>query len=316
MGHSIMRMDREEAIGLGASIGLHALIIALLLLGLLAYSRPLPVPPPAMTVSIIGPDGENAAPDPVLEEPASAASAPAPAAVEEEMAEPEPIEAAEPIAKPEPEPILKPVTQPITKPALKPAKVPPRVVTPVKPTKPVQKTAVKPVQKTPAKIANKPASKSSSTAAKPAKKTGSGLGSAFDAAIAGIGKSQSQTKSKTGAGTGSKAGNLGTKSAAQIKTAVNVSLRNDIQPFFKKCAPSGVDVDSIVTSVVLNIGQDKRLISVSFNGQRGVNDSNRPQAGPHKDCVIRAVKAASPYPSLPNEGYDQWRSWPMEFKIR
>lgn len=287
-------MDREEQIGLGAAVGGHALLFIGMALGLFMAADRIVEPKP-MAVTIVGEDAVSMAPDPVQEE----ASAPAPAPAE--YTEPEPAEPeARPVVQPEPLPVPKPVVKETPRPVAKP--VTKTVAKPV--TKPVTKPTPAPVKK-----ATAPATQPR-TAQKPATKAARGQAGLGDIVNA-VGK---DAQKKTGAGT--KSGTPATMTSTQVAAAVSVSLRGEIEPLFKRCAPSGVDVSELVTLVTLKIGKDKGLTDVVFNSQSGVNASNRPQAPLHKDCAIRAARAASPFKSLPDEGYAQWASWPMKFKTR
>lgn len=289
-----MAMDREEQIGLGAAVGGHALLFIGMALGLFMAADRIVEPKP-MAVTIVSEDAVSMAPDPVQEE----ASAPAPAPAE--YTEPEPAEPeARPVVQPEPLPVPKPVVKETPRPVAKP--VTKTVAKPV--TKPVTKPTPAPVKK-----ATAPATQPR-TAQKPATKAARGQAGLGDIVNA-VGK---DAQKKTGAGT--KSGTPATMTSTQVAAAVSVSLRGEIEPLFKRCAPSGVDVSELVTLVTLKIGKDKGLTDVVFNSQSGVNASNRPQAPLHKDCAIRAARAASPFKSLPDEGYAQWASWPMKFKTR
>jgi hypothetical protein len=53
---------------------------------------------------------------------------------------------------------------------------------------------------------------------------------------------------------------------------------------------------------------------VRFDKQVGVNDSNQPQAGPLKDCILQAVRAASPYEGLDSEYYDVWKNHALRLR--
>jgi periplasmic protein TonB len=289
-----MAMDREEQIGLGAAVGGHALLFIGMALGLFMAADRIVEPKP-MAVTIVGEDAVSTAPDPVQEEPA--ASAPAAASeMDSESAEPEAL----PVSEPESQPVAKPVVRETPKPVAKP------VTKPV--AKPVTKSVTKPVP-APVRKATSPATQPR-TAQKPAAKAARGQAGLGDIVNA-VGK-EAQKK----AGTGTSSGTPATMTSTQVAAAVSVSLRGEIEPLFKRCAPSGVDVSELVTLLTLKIGKDKGLTDVVFNSQSGVNASNRPQAPLHKDCAIRAARAASPFKSLPDEGYAQWASWPMKFKTR
>jgi outer membrane biosynthesis protein TonB len=297
-----MGMDREEKIGLTTALGGHALLFIGMAFGLLMATDRIKEPPP-MTVSLVGEDAVSAAPDPVQEEAASAAAA-SPAVNESpEPAQEEPAAVAEPAPQPIPTPLPKEVAKPVPKPLVKP------IVKPL--SKPLPKTVSKPLTKPVKKTTVKSATANISTtktATRP-QRGSAGLGDVIN--------SVSKTgQGKTATATGTKTGKPAALSAAQVSQAVTVSLRAEIEPLFRRCAPSGVDVSDITTLVTLKIGKDKRLISASVDSQSGVGDSNRPQAPLLKNCALNAVRTASPYESLPDEGYGQWASWQMKFKTR
>jgi periplasmic protein TonB len=276
-------MDRAEKLGLGTAVGGHILLLGAMLLGLLFTNKPMPKPAP-ITVSLVGEIAPvSTAPDAIQEEPAPAAPA--------ELQAP---------ADPPPSPEIMQIERPVERQV--PTPLQPTITKP-QPSRVVQKTPAKPV--TPTKPATKPATAASGRGTTPAK-PGS-FSDSFERAINGA--------NKTG-GQGKAVGTPAAKTASQVRSAVTVSLRNEISPFFKRCAPSGIDVDQILTSVTLSIAANGGLISVGSVRQSGVNESNSPQASLHKDCVLKAVRAASPYQNLPADSYDVWKNWPMEFRTR
>ncbi len=274
-------MDRAEKIGLGSAIGGHVVLIGAFYLGLLGVAKELQKPEP-ISVSLVGEVAPvSSAPDAIQEEPAPAAPA-----AQDFPADPPPVPEATPIEKPVERQVPRPL--PVATPKPQPAKV-------------AQKTPAK--QPAPAKAASKPAT--SGTGRTPAR-PGS-FSDSFEKSIAGVGKTGGQGKA---------VGTPAAKTAAQVRSAVTVSLRNEISPYFRRCAPTGVDVDQILTSVTLNISTSGALTGVSNIRQSGVNESNSPQAGLHKECVIKAARAASPFQNLPADSYDLWKNWPMEFRTR
>jgi periplasmic protein TonB len=322
-------MDREEKLGLGAAVGGHALLLIGLALGLFMAADRI-VEPPSMSVTLVGEDAVSVAPDPVQEESGSAPSgepladpseqddsaqlAMATAAIEEKAAQESAARQKE-AAQAEADAAEREAAQ--TK-----ADAAKASATAAEKARAKEAAARAEATKRAAASAKLRQLQQAEAAAKAAKaraaaeakrqadarkrKRGqAGLGDVVDAA------------SKTGrTGTGSKTGTPATMTTTEVKTAVNVSLRAEIEPLFKRCAPSGVDVSDLVTLVTLKIGKDKGLIDVDFNSQSGVNASNSKQAPLHKDCALRAVRAASPFKSLPDEGYAQWANWPMKFKTR
>ncbi len=291
-------MDREEIIGFGSALIGHVLLALAFIYGLFTVlEKPAPTPP--VVVSLVSEEAAvSTAPDPVSQEEEAA-----PPAFAEEPEEPAPAPEPEPeiISKSEPKPIAPLEKLPVVQPN-------PRATLPVKP---VIKPAAKPVSKPVVIPKAKPATPSGQ-GARPTQ--GSQFSRQFEDAVAGAGKSG--TKPGASAGQGKSAGTAATQSAAQVRSAVTVSLRAEIQPFFKKCVIGGTDTELLVTPATLNIAKNGSLVSVSLGQTTGINDSNRTQAGLHRDCVAKAARAASPYLNLPADGYDVWKSWPMVFKTR
>jgi periplasmic protein TonB len=173
----------------------------------------------------------------------------------------------------------------------------------VRETPPPAKTAVKKVavKQPPAKAATAPAkSGKGTTPAKPG-----GLSKSFEDSISNIGKAP---------GAGKAVGTPAAKSAAEVRRSVSVSLAGQIRSRVRACAPSGVDINKIETFVTLSLDSSGRLNSVRFDKQVGVNESNQPQAGPLKDCILQAVRAASPYEGLDSEYYDVWKNHALRLR--
>lgn len=272
-------MDRTEKIGLGTAVGGHILLFGALSLGLLLSSQQIIKPQP-ITVSLVGEVSDvSTAPDATQEDTAPASSAP----------EDTPPDEAPPV--PEVVPLPKVTPQPVAKPA------------PQKP-KPVTastKPAIKKVaQQTPTKPATRPTQTSSGKGSK--KSTPFQLP---DNLLKGGGKS---------ANNGKAAGTPAAKTATQVRAQVSVALKSQVERFWIKCMPSGIDANLLVTTVALSLAPDGRLTGVSVVRQSGVNDSNRPQIVRHKECALNAVNAVGRFTNLPPEGYDVWRRWEMDFK--
>lgn len=278
-----MAMDRAEKLGLGAAVGGHVVLLGAMAAGLFLSNEPVKKPE-AISVSLVGAIAEvSTAPDAMQEE-----SAP-PAAAEAEPAEPPPA----------PTPVLK-IEKPVEKPQVKP------VEKPVKRDAPAPaKTAVKkvPVKQPPAKVAAA-ATKSGkgTTPAKPG-----GFSKSFEDSINNVGKAP---------GAGKAVGTPAAKSGAEVKRSVTALLGPQIQRRVESCTPTGIELDRIITTVTLSLDESGRLLSVSYGGQTGVNDSNRPQADPLKQCILQSVKAASPYRGLDAEYHDVWKSHSMRIKAR
>ncbi|WP_430443496.1 hypothetical protein [Sphingorhabdus contaminans] len=272
-------MDRAEKLGLGAAVGGHVVLLGAMALGLMMSAEPI-TKPEAISVSLVGEIAEvSTAPDAIQEE-----SAP-PAPAEAEPAEPPPSPAMQ-IERPVEKPQAKPVPKPLPRETPPPAKAA------------TKKVAVK---QPPAKTNTAPAkSGKGTTPAKPG-----GLSKSFEDSINAIGKAP---------GAGKAVGTPAAKTASEVRRSVSVSLASQIRSRVRACAPSGVEINKIETFVTLNLEPSGRLTSVRFDKQVGVNDSNQPQAAPLKDCILQAVRAASPFEGLDPEYHDIWKTHALRLR--
>jgi len=272
-------MDRAEKLGFGAALGGHALLLGAFALGLMASAKTAPKPE-SISVSLVGEIADvSTAPDAIQEE-----SAP-PAAGETTPSEPPP--APTPVMQ-----IEKPQTKPVPKPA-KPDTVPPSSkVTP----KPLKTAAAAPPKNTKAATV----SGKGTTPAKPG-----GLSRSFENSINNIGKAP---------GAGKAVGTPAAKTATEVRRSVGVSIAGQIRSRVRACAPTGVDINKIETFVTLSLDLSGKLTSVRFDRQIGLNDTNQTQAGPLKDCILQAVRAASPYDGLDPEYYDVWKTHKLRLR--
>lgn len=276
-----MAMDRSEKMGLGVAVGGHVVLLGAMAFGLLMSADRLKKPEP-IAVSLVGEIAEvSTAPDAIQEE-----SAP-PAPAEAEPAEPPPA----------PTPVMK-IEKPVEKPQVKPVQKPVKRDVP-----PPAKTAVKkvPVKQPPAKAPAAPAK--SGKGATPAKS--GGLSKSFEDSINNVGKAP---------GAGKAVGTPAAKSGAEVKRSVSASLASQIRSRVRACAPSGVEINQIETFVTLSLEPSGRLTNVQFNKQTGVNDSNRPQADPLKQCILQSVRAASPFSGLDPEYHDIWKNHALRLR--
>ncbi|MFY8076059.1 MAG: hypothetical protein ACOVNK_10260 [Sphingorhabdus lacus] len=272
-------MDRAEKLGLGAAVGGHVVLLGAMALGLMMSAEPV-TKPEAISVSLVGEIADvSTAPDAIQEE-----SAP-PAPAEAEPAEPPPSPAMQ-IERPVEKPQAKPVPKPLPRETPPPAKVA------------TKKVAVK-----------QPPAKTSTAAAKSGKGTTpakpGGLSKSFEDSINAIGKAP---------GAGKAVGTPAAKTASEVRRSVSVSLASQIRSRVRACAPSGVEINKIETFVTLNLEPSGRLTSVRFDKQVGVNDSNQPQAAPLKDCILQAVRAASPFEGLDPEYHDVWKTHALRLR--
>jgi hypothetical protein len=272
-----MAMDRVEKVGLGAAIGGHVILLGAFGLGLLASANTVKKQE-SISVSLVGEIADvSTAPDAIQEE-----SAP-PAAGDTAPSEPPP--APTPVMQ-----IEKPVAKPLQKPA-KPDTAPP-----------VAKVAAK---KEPVKNAATPpkTAATSGKGATPAKP--GGLSRSFEDSISNIGKAP---------GAGKAVGTPAAKTATEVRRSVGISIAGQIRSRVRACAPSGIDINKIETFVTLSLEPSGKLTSVRFDRQVGVTDSNQPQAGPLKDCILQAVRAASPFDGLDPEYHDVWKTHALRLR--
>ncbi|WP_411291119.1 hypothetical protein [Sphingorhabdus sp.] len=291
-----MAMDRAEKLGLGAALGGHSLLLGAFALGLLAAADTAPKQE-AISVSLVGEVSDvSSAPDAIQEEsapPAPGDTAPAepPPAPTAAMQIERPVE--KPQAKPIPQPAKPNIAPPVAKVAAKkePVKQPPAKAA----AKPVKTAAATPKTGKAAAVSGK-----GTTPAKPG-----GLSRSFEDSISNIGKAP---------GAGKAVGTPAAKSATEVRRSVGISIAGQIRSRVRACAPSGVDINKIETFVTLSLEPSGKLTSVRFDKQTGLNDSNQPQAGPLKDCILQAVRAASPYDGLDPEYHDVWKSHALRLR--
>jgi hypothetical protein len=274
-----MAMDRAEILGFGAAVGGHALLLGLFALGLMASAQTAPKPQ-SISVSLVGEIADvSSAPDAIQEESAPPASG--------ETAPTEPPPAPTPVMK-----IEKPQTKPVPKPVK--AETVPAVAKAT--AKPIKTAAAAPPKTTKATMA----SGKGTTPAKPG-----GLSRSFEDSINNIGKAP---------GAGKAVGTPATKTASEVRRSVGVSIAGQIRSRVRACAPTGIDINKIETFVTLSLDISGKLTSVRFDRQTGTNESNQPQAGPLKDCILQAVRAASPYDGLDPEYYDVWKTHALRLR--
>jgi outer membrane biosynthesis protein TonB len=292
------KLRREEQIGLGLAIVLHAALLGLFLLR--PAAAPVPVPQrisvtlsPETGLNATAPTHEDAAADlaPTL-------GAPPPAAVPAPVVSPPPAKVtAPPVVKPVPEP--KPVA--VTRPRPETVKPPAPVVAPPLPAKLTPRHhPAKPVEApAAAKAAPKhvPSVKDWSLAlpATPDHQPagGSRIGNDFLKGVAGgkaSGKAQQQGAAVLG---------------PDARSALSGAIARQLKPHW--VAPEGVDADKLVTILAWDLNPDGTLAGPPrVVRQEGITDSNRPQAARHAEQAIRAVELGAPF-QLPAQYYAIWK---------
>jgi outer membrane biosynthesis protein TonB len=273
-------MDRAEAAGLAVAVAGHALLLAVLSVGLATATRKTILSEP-MEVSLVDEVGlESAAPAPSNEAPApklaesegpvvTDAAPPAPLAVPQPAAPQPPAPKA--IERPAPPP-LAPKPAPRTQPA-KPA--------PAQPKQPAKPVGAKPQPK---------------PAARPTGRL-SGL-------LAGL--SDGDSPSRSTAPPAAKAG-------PAVQASLAAEVRRQLKPHWK--APTGADVELLRTELGIRLARDGSVTNVDVLRTTGQNASNRPQVRLHQEQAVRAVRLASPF-RLPAEYYDAWKELKPVFDKR
>ena len=277
-------MDQSEKMGLGVAVGGHVALLGAMVFGLFVSTERLTKSEP-ISVSLVGEIAEvSTAPDAIQEESAPPAAA---------LVEPAPP--AEP--PPAPTPVMK-IEKPVIKPQVKPVEKPVKRDAP-----PLAKTAVKKVPVKPALAKVAAAATKSGKGTTPARP--GGLSKSFEDSINNVGKAP---------GAGKAVGTPAAKSGAEVRRSVSASLASQIRSRVRACAPSGVEINQIETFVTLSLEPSGRLTGVQFNKQVGVNDSNRPQADPLKQCILQSVRAASPFSGLDPEYHDVWKNHALRLR--
>lgn len=99
------------------------------------------------------------------------------------------------------------------------------------------------------------------------------------------------------------------------RAALSSAITRELRPHWS--APSGVDVDQLVTVVAWSLNPDGSLKGAPrCKSQRGITDSNRPQASLHCERAIRAVQLAAPFSTLPEQFYSRWDDLEWDFDRR
>ncbi|AKQ42728.1 hypothetical protein CP97_12805 [Aurantiacibacter atlanticus] len=183
---------------------------------------------------------------------------------------------------------------------------------PVEP-RPVPTTAPRPVPTTPptARSSARPTPAPTSTARATQRPTPTPTATATQRAGGSrIGDNFLEGSSMSDGNSGSPAATFGSAERASLASAITRQIR----PHWT--SPSGVDVDQLVTVVAWSLNRDGSLSGrPRCVTQRGVNDSNHPQAALHCERAIRAVTLAAPF-NLPNQFYTQWDDLEWDFDRR
>lgn len=295
-------MDRAEATGLGVAVAGHAVLLAILSLGLAtATKKPLLSEPMEVSfveevglksaVTEVNTDAPAPSVAPVSGPPEEAAPAPEPApAPPEPLPPPPPVQPApQPKVQPQPQPkmALKPAPQ---KPAPKPA--------PLRPAPPAAKAAPAPAQP-----------KRQAPASGAAQQTrGSRLGQDF---LKGVGSDPTPSTSQKPTGAV-----MSPIALSGIKSAIT----RQIQPCADRQVDPGPGASQIVVTLNLRLRPDGSLAArPTVIRTAGVNDANSRYEKRVTDLAIAAYTGCSPLRNLPEELYRTanggWGNINMNYKL-
>lgn len=309
-------MDKAERIGLGVATAGHVILFAVLSLGLVSTSRPLPrlsdpvdvqlvdevglrpaapvisqeAPAPSVAPEV-GPPEEAAPPEPAPVPPAPEPTPPPPAP----KPQPKPTP---PAPKPEPKPAPKPKPTP-PKPALKPTPAPKPKPAPAKPSPPASAPKAAASKAFPAKAAVAP--KASPAKTPPAKSAGAGTrpkasgGAIGEDFLKGITPEKSAGKSQA------------PRAAVVGQTAMNglgAAIKRQVQPCYERKGIVGPGAERINTVLRLRLNPDGSLSSrPTVSEQTGVDGSNQRYAKRAAEVAIAAVMECTPL-KLPANLYE------------
>lgn len=262
----------NEGRGIAIAVAAHVLIIGLLSVQWTAGDRRFDNPP--MEVDLIA---ETA---PTSTAPVISETPPAARLGEEDATD---------IAAPEPVPVPAP---PLPEPVVRP--------TPAPTPKPVARPKVEPVKKQPPAVKKAPPKAAPKT---PTTKTGSRPTGRPTGDLDAIGRSLKKSPSK---------GAPATKTAAEVRRSIDVSIKAKVGPRWDRCNVSGVDVEQLKTVVKFRLTQTGALAGFSSVTTTGQNDSNRFQVARHQECAKKAIEVASPF-DLPEENYSYWQNYTLDF---
>lgn len=269
------RLSSEERIGIGAALLAHVALAALLAWQASRAPSAL-APPERINVSLATEVSlESTAPDPSADPALSAAPEIAPL--------PEPPRE---VVQPPPRPVERPVERTVTPP--RPTATPRRTT---------ERSRLTPTPTPTARATQRTTQTPTATAT--TRPRGAELGENF-----------LEGSSNNRGNSGSPAATFGPQERAALASAITRQLRP------RWTAPSGVDVEQLVTVVSWRLNEDGSLRGQPrCVTQRGITESNRPQASLHCERAIRAVQLAAPF-NLPEQFYSQWDDLEWEFDRR
>lgn len=142
----------------------------------------------------------------------------------------------------------------------------------------------------------------------PTRSASKGGASAFDNAFSnGVPGAFANGKAKTP---------TATQASSQQVSAWSSLIGSRVRAPWNSCPVSGLDVQNLRTVVRFTLNRDGSILSISDPEVSGVTPANQTQVRPFRDCAVRAIKLAAPFPGLPPEFYDNWKQRKLTFSKR
>ena len=107
-----------------------------------------------------------------------------------------------------------------------------------------------------------------------------------------------------------------TQASSQQVSSWSSLIGSRVRAPWNSCPVSGLDVQNLRAAVRFTLDRDGSILSISNPEISGVTASNQPQVRPFRDCAVRAIKLAAPFPGLPPEFYDSWKQRKLTFSKR
>ena len=107
-----------------------------------------------------------------------------------------------------------------------------------------------------------------------------------------------------------------TEASSQQVSAWSSLIGSRVRGPWNSCPVSGLDVQSLRAVVRFSLNLDGSILSISDPEVSGITPANQPQVRPFRDCAVRAIKLAAPFPGLPPEFYDSWKQRKLTFSKR
>jgi outer membrane biosynthesis protein TonB len=102
--------------------------------------------------------------------------------------------------------------------------------------------------------------------------------------------------------------------STQLMSSWASSIGSRVVRPWNVCAPDGADAEKLRIMVRFTLDRTGGVASMDDPVVSGQTDANRPQVDRYKECAIRAIRSSAPFPGLPPEYYDHWKSRRLNFR--